>query len=113
MTDIFIILLIAVSLLLIVQIFALFRIRYLIRQLRYTLHTMRQAFGLLQKTELPQEVRRCQFCKYRNTFIKSNYSGQGSAFYYRCGIDQKPVRLDHTCAKFEPETFYFDKKEPR
>ncbi len=113
MGELFIILLIAVSVLLIVQIVALFRIRYLTRQLRYTLHTMRQAFGFLQKSELPAEVRRCQFCKYRKTYMKNNYSGQGSAFYYRCGLDEHPIRLDHTCKQFEPESFYFDKKEPR
>ena len=111
MDVLFVILLIAVSVLLIIQIIALVRIRYFIRQLRYALHAMQRAFGILQNSELPPAVRRCQFCKHRKTYMKNNFSGQGSAFYYRCGLDEHPIRLDHTCKKFEPESFYFDQKE--
>ena len=100
MIDLFVILLIAFILLLIVQIIALVRVKQLINRLRHTLVDLRN----MQRNEafiLPRQLRTCQFCKYRMSYIKANISGNKENFYYRCSYHDKNVSLKSTCKQFE------------
>lgn len=114
MIDYFLILLIAVILLLITQIVSLIRIRYLIKQLKKALNSMRQAFGVnSQAFAFPPPLKKCQFCKFRKSFIDLQENENPTNFYYRCAINNKPIQLNQSCKKFQPETFYLDKTHDR
>ena len=114
MTFFFIIILITVLILLAIQIVALIRIRSLIKQFKKTLTLLNNTFGQLQKINTyPDSLKRCQFCKYRKSFINDPGSEQSNDFYYRCGVDEKPISLNHTCINFKPESYYLDKTKLR
>ncbi len=105
MLDLLTILLIAFVLLLFVQIFALVRIRQMLLRLRSMLRIISP---ILQRQVEIQNTRRinmriCQFCKFRQTFIKATSHGEDD-FYYRCKIKNKEVDLTDSCSHFELET---------
>lgn len=100
MNDLIVVLLIAFVILLIVQIVALIRVRQLINRLRHLLVDLSR----LQRKEdftLPKQLRICQFCKYRKTYIKANISGNKENFYYRCSFHDKNVNLSSSCKEFQ------------
>ena len=99
MIDLILILLIAFVILLIVQIIALIRVRQLINRLRHMLVDLSR----LQRKDdfiLPGQLRICQFCKYRKTYIKANISGTKENFYYRCAFHDKNINLTSSCKDF-------------
>ena len=107
MIDYFVILLIAVILLLVAQIAALIRVRFLIKQLKITLNTLNNRFGILQqKSVYPKSLKKCRFCKFRNSFINNPTEKNSDTFIYRCALNEKQVDLDHSCKHFQPELFY-------
>ena len=107
MIDYFVVLLIAIILLLIVQIGALVRVRFLIKQLKKTLNMLNGRFALVQlKTTYPKSLTKCRFCKYRNSFINSAEDKENETFFYHCALDDKPIELEHSCNNFQPELFY-------
>jgi uncharacterized protein YpmS len=104
MMDLLTILLIAFLILLVVQIIALVRIRYIIVRLRSILNVITP---ILEKTYYVQRANQvnmhtCQFCKYRQAYIKTTASGDED-FYYRCKVSDKEIKLNDTCRFFEPE----------
>ncbi len=105
MLDLLTILLIAFVILLIIQIFALVRIKQMIVRLRTMLRIISP---ILQRHNDIQNARRvnmriCQFCKYRQAFIKTT-SEADDEFYYRCKIKNKEVDLTDSCNFFELES---------
>jgi len=107
MTDYLFVLLIAIILLLFVQIAALIRVRFLIKQLKNALNTINRHFGFLQqKIVYPKSLTKCRFCKFRKSFINSAADENSDTFFYRCALDNTSVDLDHSCSNFQPEVFY-------
>ncbi len=107
MIDYFVILMIAIILLLIVQIAALLRVRFLIKQLKTALNTVNSRLGIFQlKAPYPKSLIKCRFCKYRNSFINSVSNEPSEIFSYRCTLDDSRVDLDHSCKNFQPELYY-------
>lgn len=107
MIDYFLILLITIILLLIVQIAALIRVRFLIKQLKNTLQAINSRFGFLQsKISYPKSLTKCRFCKYRNSFLNNATDENSDPFVYRCALDEQLIDLDHSCKHFQPELFY-------
>lgn len=107
MIDLMVILLIVFIILLAIQIMALVRIRYLILRLKSLFidrkRAERQRFNRTATTTLSQ-LRKCQFCKHRQTFIQANIHGGEEDFYYRCAYHDVEVYLAHTCSYFEAES---------
>lgn len=104
MMDLFSILLIAFFVLLIIQIIALLRIRMIIIRLRSILNVVAP---ILQKTQYVHRanqinMRTCQFCKYRQAYIKTTAAGDED-FYYRCRLNERDIHLQDSCHHFEPE----------
>ncbi len=104
MMDLFTVLLIAFFILLIIQIIALIRIRMIIVRLRSIMNVVTP---ILQKTQFVHRANRinthtCQFCKFRQAYIKTTASGEED-FYYRCKLTERDVRLNDSCKYFEPE----------
>ena len=107
MIDYFVILLITIILLIIVQIAALIRVRFLIKQLKTTLNTLSNRFGIFQeKISYPKYLAKCRFCKFRNSFINNSNDENSDTFLYRCALNDKQIDLDHSCKHFQPELFY-------
>ncbi len=105
MLDLLTILLGAFVVLLIVQIVALVRIRQMIVRLRSMLRVIAP---ILQRHHDIQNARKvnmriCQFCKFRQTYIKATSHGDDD-FYYLCKIRNKEVDLTDTCKHFQLET---------
>ncbi len=104
MIDLFTVLLVAFVILLIIQIVALVRIRLMIVRLKSILNVIApivQRTQDIQRTKLIN-MRMCQFCKYRQTFIKATSEAEDE-FYYRCKITDRNVNLTDTCPHFEVE----------
>jgi len=104
MMDLFSILLIAFFILLVIQIIALIRIRMIIIRLRSILSVVTP---ILQKTQYVHRANQinmntCQFCKYRQAYIKTTSSGEDE-FYYRCRLMDRNVNLNDSCKYFEPD----------
>jgi len=105
MLDLLTILLGAFVILLIVQIVALVRIRQIIVRLRSMLRIIAP---ILQRHSDIQNARKvnmriCQFCKYRQAFIKATPHGEDD-FYYLCKVKNKEVDLTDSCQHFQLET---------
>ncbi|NOX89602.1 MAG: hypothetical protein GXO77_11295 [Calditrichaeota bacterium] len=104
MIDLMTALLIAFIILLSIQIVALIRIRYIINRLRGILDVVTP---IIQKTQYVQRskqinMRVCQFCKNRQTYIKTTASGEED-FYYRCKLNDRKIDLTDSCKRFELE----------
>ena len=105
MLDLFTVLLIAFVILLGIQIFALVRIKQMIVRLRTMLRIISP---MLQRHNEIQNARKvnmriCQFCKYRQAYIKTT-SDADEEFYYRCRIKNREIDLTDSCTFFELET---------
>ena len=104
MMDLLTALLIAFIILLVVQIIALIRIRFIIVRLRSILNVITP---ILEKSYYVRRANQvnmhtCQFCKYRQAYIKTTASGEED-FYYRCKINDKTIKLSDSCPFFDPE----------
>ena len=92
MMDYFLVLLILVILLLIAQIVSLIRIRYLIKQLKKALTLMGRALEMNSHiSTFPTPLKKCQFCKFRKSFIEPQENENPTSFYYQCAINNKPI----------------------
>jgi len=101
MADFLVILLIAFIVLLVVQIITLIRVRQFITRLRNTLMEFSEIKKKPSSMILPKQLRTCQFCKYRLTYIKANIAHNKEKFYYRCRLSDHEIELTSTCKKFE------------
>ncbi len=105
MMDLLTVLLIAFFVLLIIQIIALIRIRMIVIRLRSIMNVVTP---ILQKAQYVHRANKinmhtCQFCKFRQAYIKTTASGEED-FYYRCRLTDRDVRLNDSCKYFEPES---------
>ncbi|MEK7727319.1 MAG: hypothetical protein AAB354_02835 [candidate division KSB1 bacterium] len=92
------------TLLFLLQVWAIVRIRQMIRRV-LAIYDHMQALrgeprGLHQAAIAAHEKskRSCQVCRHRQTFLDP--SGK-QVFLYRCGITQERITLDYYCEKFE------------
>ncbi len=100
--DLFSVLLVAFFILLIIQIIALIRIRMIIIRLRSIMNVVTP---ILQKAQFVHRANKinthtCQFCKYRQAYIKTTASGEED-FYYRCKLNNRDIHLNDSCTFFE------------
>lgn len=98
------ILLFLFTLLFILQVWAIVRIRQMVRRVLDIYDRMQTLRG--EPRELPKAAlelynksqRTCQVCRHRQTFLDP--SGK-QVFIYRCGLTQERIALDFFCQKFE------------
>lgn len=100
MLDFLIVILLIFIVLLMIQIVALLRMHRFIRYFKNMLLYVGSQMGYY-KTSSKAPIQTCQFCKYRQTYIKATVSGRDEDFYYRCKLHHKPVSLSGTCKQFE------------
>lgn len=102
--DFILIVLSAFLVLLIIQIVALVRIRQIINKLRAMLNSFHGRGKHTQLANYSQKsLQSCQFCKFRQTYIKATISGESDDFYYRCKFHHKGVKLNDSCPDFDYE----------
>ncbi len=99
MFDIYIILLIAFSVLLVIQIIALFKIRKLIFNLKKNVIDLSLNRSLSPGSIKEFNIQICQFCRYRQTYINAVPDGSDD-FYYRCRIHNSSTKLNQSCKNF-------------
>jgi hypothetical protein len=107
--DYIIILLFAFIILLIIQILSLLKIRNLVIQLKKLLGNIgiiyRNSDILRRRIETVTKIKKCQYCKYRQAFIKATPSGESDDFYYyRCKLHDINISLTYSCKQFEFES---------
>jgi hypothetical protein len=105
MFELMILLLCVFIVLLIVQIVALLRIRQLISRLKQVILDKKLVgrSGKQGLDNVPRHHQKCQYCKYRQTFINATIHGGENDFYYRCMHHNVEVSLSQTCKAFEFE----------
>lgn len=92
------------SLLFLLQVWAIVRIRQMIRRVLaiydhlQALRGERTDMHKAAMTAFEKSRRSCQVCRHRQTFLDP--SGK-PVFLYRCGITQERITLDYHCEKFE------------
>lgn len=112
MFNLLVILLSAVILLLVVQIAALLRVRSLIRQLKTILLAFN--FGIQisgNQNHYPKNIKKCQFCKFRKSYLSNQPESDVDAFYYLCTLSAKSIDLNQSCNHFQPELSLLDKSD--
>jgi len=115
-------LILAVGILLIIQVYALTRIRKTMAHVAHYLkmvnvifreftktHEITAAHALEETERLANEIARrsvqsnqkksCQNCKFRISFVKIHSDKLG--FQYQCGLTKKEIALDYSCEQFE------------
>ncbi len=104
--DILIIILGVSIILLAVQIAAVLRINKLLRYLKIILKELGIPITRPKKKAetAVSHLHKCQYCKYRRTYIKASLNDESDDFYYRCYLQNRSVSLDHSCEKFEFES---------
>lgn len=107
MIDFLLFLLAAFFILLVVQIFALLKVRRIINHLNYLLYEIRLIKRKFHLKPSPSAVvNQCQFCKYRQSFIKAYSDSVEDDFYYRCKLHNIEITLNHSCKQFELDPAY-------
>ncbi len=92
------------TLLFILQVWAIIRIRQMIRRVldiydrMQTLHGVAKGLPKAALEAYNKSQRSCQVCRHRQTFLDP--SGK-QVFLYRCGLTQERITLDYHCEKFE------------
>jgi len=102
MIDFLLILLTAFFILLIVQVFALLKVRRIINHLNYLLYEVRlikRKFVL--KPGQGVKADHCQYCRFRQSYIKAYSDSADDDFYYRCKLHNIEITLNHSCKQFE------------
>jgi hypothetical protein len=90
-----------------VQVFALLKVRRIINHLNYLLYEVRlikRKFNLKSGSGI--KTAHCQFCKFRQSYIKAYSDSTDDDFYYRCKLHDIEVTLNHSCKQFEPDPSY-------
>lgn len=81
------------------QLWAIFKIRKMVRQVLQLHQQLQQAGrGASEKNALSAFRHTCQICRHRQTFLDP--SGR-QVFVYRCGVSRQIIKLDDYCEKFE------------
>jgi hypothetical protein len=98
------------ALLFVLQIWAMLKIKLMLRSVLEIYRRMQQmannaktylAAGGQAQPYTPQSVdykRICQFCRHRETFLDA--SGK-NIFLYQCGLSKQKIKLDDFCPQFE------------
>ncbi len=100
MFELLIAILIAFIILLAVQIYALLRIRRFIGYLQKLLIEIGNRFGYFRVSTM-NPSKTCQFCMYRQTYIKASLTGNHEDFIYRCKLKGKEISLNESCENFK------------
>lgn len=107
MIDFFLLLIAAFFVLLVVQVFALLKVRRIINHLNYLLYEIRLLKRKIHlKPGSPGSAQHCQFCKFRQSFIKAYSDSVEDDFYYRCKLHNIEITLNHHCKQFELDPSY-------
>lgn len=105
--NITIIILITALVLIGIQIFALVRMRQIIMNLRRLIRDIRhyraEKSVKIKRDDDHSFIKKCQFCLYRQTFIKASINETSEDFYYRCKYHNRSVILSNSCEQFEFE----------
>lgn len=92
------------TLLFILQVWAIIRIRQMIQRVLDIYDRIQSLRGTPKA--LPEGLvaafgkakRSCQLCRHRQTFLDPS---RKQVFLYRCGLTQERITLDYSCEKFE------------
>jgi hypothetical protein len=106
----FYILLFLFTVLFVLQVWALIKIKQMLGRVLEIYAKMQQAANRQRKVpdngshlqpspSIAVNYRRiCQYCRYRETFLEA--SGKNN-FIYRCGLNKQEIKLDDRCPQFE------------
>lgn len=89
------------TILFVLQIWALIRIKKMIRhilEIYQKLEQSRAAVPAAARGKRREPPRICQNCRYRETFLTP---AGNATFVYRCALHQQKIRLSDFCSKFE------------
>jgi hypothetical protein len=92
------------GLLFILQIWAMFKIKLMLKRVLEIYKRMQQMASLglgeaqpSSKTSVKYK-RICEYCRHRETFFDA--AGK-NVFIYRCGLSKQRIKLDDSCAQFD------------
>ena len=88
---------------LIIQIFILIKTYRLIRQTNWLLRDLKFLLAKNQ-TSYPNKKtysKICKNCTYRMSYIHITETGVEDAFYYRCKLHHREIKLKETCGDFK------------
>lgn len=95
------ILILVLTVLFLLQIWAILRIKIMLHQVSEIFRFVRAA-SLGTRNRLsprrPHAARICEHCRYRTTYLAND---AGFELLYHCKKHNKPIELNHTCRQFE------------
>lgn len=95
--------------LLIIQVFALFVIKKLLKGMAVLVSELKNTRKKITYQHLTKEIiasntyKTCQNCVFRQSFIEADNTQQ-DMFFYRCRLTQTGVQLNDSCVNFQLES---------
>jgi hypothetical protein len=91
---------------LVVQIFLLIKTFLLIRQTNWLLHDLKFLLAKNYNTSPSKKPQSkiCRNCTFRMSYIHISDEGTEDAFYYKCKLHQREIKLRESCPDFKRYT---------